>query len=180
MERIPNPPVSTRKTATEQPDSALEAIRKSLSGKVFAAILALLPTAACGGGDPDKPEPLPPVCQTPEHGKGKAPRVEIADPLVNPFMQRGNLLRVHFTVPKFDEGCEAPLEVSVSGRVIPLPGKSWSPKNAYRLLKGAAEVWETGDDFIDVEMPTDSTVPSFRIHVKDAQGDEGESPSVSL
>ncbi len=173
-------PEPARATATDAPKSTLNRTGKSLRGQIAAAVLALLAAVpACGGSDPDKPEPLPPVCETSARGKGTAPNVEIADPRVSPFMQRGDLLRVHFTVPEFDAECEAPLQVSVKGRVIPLPGKP-QPQDAYRPLNGAAEVWEAGDDFVDVEMPKDGTIPSFRLHVEDAQGDKHESPSVSL
>ncbi len=169
-------------TIGKSPLSLLDALR-SPRGRVAAVIAAALaagPVTGCGGQDEEKPEP-PAICDTAERQTVTAP--ELTDIRADAIVDRR--LRVHFNVPEFDEECKVPLKVRVLatvwrgdadgsiayGQAAADPSASEEFLPPYVNLDEGFEVWEPGASSMDAEVPAGARVVSFRLDVRDAQGE---------
>jgi hypothetical protein len=136
--------------------------------------------AHCGG-----PAKLP-VCETVARQTVTAPKPENvrADPIVD------RRLRIHFTIPKFDEACKVPLLVRVLGTLWTGEGEGLVYGQPSRTQSQDAplppfgetgmEVWGPGDTSIDAEIPAGTRVVSFRLEVTDDQGERFVTPPVVI
>lgn len=174
-------PLSRERAQTDAPKGSgvsLLDILKSPRGRVAAAALAILAAGpvSCGGDEEEKPEP-PAVCDTADRQTVTAPQPEnvYADAIVD------NRLRVHFTIPEFDEECKLPLMVRVIGTLWTGAGEGGAsfgqpPANNAdaRALPPyedeGFEVWDTGATSVSIEVPEGQRVVDFRLEVTDAQG----------
>lgn len=170
-------------TPTGSVGSLLDVL-KGPRARIMAAALALLTAApACGGEDKnvyadaeEQPEP-PAVCDTAERQTVTAPQPEnvYADAIVD------NRMRVHFTIPEFDEECKLPLRIRCIGTLWTGAdeGASFGQPPANNAVARALppyedegfEVWDTGDTSVSVEVPEGQRVVDFRLEVTDGQGE---------
>ncbi|GEM_PF-5782859 len=176
----PQPSPETGTSAAPKRSSATLLDALALRGprtRLMVAALGLLAAdAACGGENEQPPEP-PAICDTPERQTVTAPQPEnvYADAIVD------NRMRVHFTVPEFDEECKLPLRVRVLGTLWTGAGEgtSFGQPPANNSDTGALppyedegfEVWDTGETSVTVEVPQGQRVVDFRVEVTDAQGE---------
>lgn len=169
--------------------SALSGLKNSVAARLAVLVGALASATAvtsCGQGEDEKGKPvLPPPeeipeCQQPENLNAPAPCAEPGK-----YLWEGNRLTVYFDVPKYNELCQNPLEVSVLGDTWTDKGDGTTDLNPMQLLKGVKWVYESDndpkkpDDFITAEVPPGSDLSGFALLTTDTRGEQCLSDTVA-